>query len=69
MGKRNFLKYVYDASKNIYTNSLGDEKNGFDSKAIQKQLRRHFDILIDNFLRENKYYYNKKGDSLKGIKN
>jgi hypothetical protein len=69
LGKRNFLKYVYDASKNIYTNSLGDEKNGFDSKAIQKQLRRHFDILIDNFLRENKYYYNKKGDSLKGIKN
>jgi len=46
LGKRNFLKYIYNASKEKYSNSEGDIKEGLNSVAIRKQLSRHFDILI-----------------------
>jgi len=46
LGKRNFITYAYNASKFDYSNSRGEVKEGMDSKAIKKQLSRHFDILI-----------------------
>ena len=46
LGKRNFIKYAYNASKDFYTNSKGEIKEGMNSLAIKKQVRRHFSILM-----------------------
>ena len=46
LGKRNFIKYAFDASKKEYKNSKGHVKDGFDSPAIRKQVARHFSILM-----------------------
>lgn len=46
LGKRNFLRYAYNASKREYQNSKGENKIGMDSPAIKKQLSRHFEILL-----------------------
>jgi len=45
LGKRNFLSYVYNASKKNYTNSKGDVKEGLDSPSIKRQLSAHFRII------------------------
>lgn len=57
LGKRNFLKYAYNASKAEYTNSAGEIKEGMDSPAIRKQLRRHFDILMRTLATKNNQRY------------
>jgi len=46
LGKRNFLKYAYNAASVRYKNSNGEEKDGMNSPAIRKQVKRHFDILV-----------------------
>ena len=60
LGKRNFLKYAYNASKPSYKNSTGDIKEGMDSPAIRKQIARHFDILITTLVKKNLQRYNSK---------
>lgn len=45
LGKRNFLSYAYNAAQKQYKNAQGDVKEGHDSLAIRKQLKRHLDIL------------------------
>ena len=45
LGKRNFLTYVYNASKEEYKNGKGEIKNGMNDAAIRRQVRCHFDIL------------------------
>lgn len=53
LGKRNFVKYAYNAANETYKNSKGVEKNGMNSPAIKRQLRRHFDVLIDTLQKKN----------------
>jgi RNA-directed DNA polymerase len=55
LGKRNFLHYAYNASKDYYKNSENVRKDGMNSPAIKRQLSRHFDILL--------YHLNKKNES------
>lgn len=45
LGKRNFLSYAINSSKDIYLNSKGDKKEGMNSLSIKKQLTSHFSIL------------------------
>jgi len=47
LGKRNFINYALNASKEYYKNSKGEEKAGMNSDKIRKQLSRHFAILIN----------------------
>ena len=44
-GKRNFLSYAKNASKEFYKNKKGEKKAGMTSPAIRKQIARHMDIL------------------------
>lgn len=53
LGKRNFLHYVYNASKKEYPNSKGEIKEGMNSPAIKKQVRRHFSVLINSLKSKN----------------
>ncbi len=55
LGKRNFLHYAYNASKEYYRNSLGKKKFAMNSPAIKRQLSRHFDVLL--------YHLKKKNDN------
>lgn len=51
LGKRNFLRYAYNASQEVYINANKVMKLGLNSPSIRKQLSRHFDILqqtLDN---------------------
>lgn len=61
LGKRNFLKYAYNASKTTYQNGKGDIKEGLDSKAIRKQLSRHFDHVTRTLDKKNDQRFNWKG--------
>jgi len=45
LGNRNFLTYAYNASKDFYTNSRKDKKEGMNSPTIRRQLSRHISIL------------------------
>lgn len=53
LGKRNFIKYAFNASKEYYKNSKGEEKAGMNSDKIRKQLSRHFTILINTLRSKN----------------
>lgn len=44
-GKRNFLSYAINSSKEFYENSKGDKKEGMNSLSIKRQLTAHFSIL------------------------
>lgn len=45
LGKRNFLSYALNASKNYYSNSEGQKKEGMNSASIRKQVSSHMSIL------------------------
>lgn len=53
LGKRNFLHYAYNASKEYYRNSLGEKKLAMNSPAIKRQLSRHFDVLLYHLKKKN----------------
>lgn len=53
LGKRNFLHYAYNASKQFYTNSKGEIKEGMNSPTIKRQVSRHFDILLYHLKQKN----------------
>jgi RNA-directed DNA polymerase len=57
LGKRNFLKYAYNASQAQYENSIGEIKEGMDSPAIRKQVARHFNILLKTLEDKNIHRY------------
>jgi len=44
-GKRNFLSYARNASREFYKNKKGDRKEGMNSPAIRKQIAGHMNIL------------------------
>jgi RNA-directed DNA polymerase len=72
LGKRNFLSYIYNASKKEYTNGLGQVKEGMNDPAIRKQVRRHVEILKRKLLAKNVqrflYKYKKKPMALRWFK-
>jgi len=45
LGKRNFLSYAINSSKEYYSNSKGVKKEGMNSLSIKRQLTSHFSIL------------------------
>ena len=45
LGKRNFLSYAINSSKEFYSNSKGVKKEGMNSLSIKRQLTSHFSIL------------------------
>lgn len=45
LGKRNFLSYALNASKDYYLNSAGQRKEGMNSPTIRKQVSSHLSIL------------------------
>lgn len=45
LGKRNFLTYAYNSSKNYYLNSAGIKKSGMNSPSIKRQVAAHMRIL------------------------
>lgn len=45
LGKRNFLSYAMNSSKEFYSNSKGVKKEGMNSLSIKRQLTSHFSIL------------------------
>ena len=45
LGKRNFLSYAINSSKEFYSNSKGDKKEGMNSLSIKRQLTSHFSIM------------------------
>ncbi len=53
LGKRNFLTYAYNASKEKYRNSNNEEKDGMNSPAIRKQVSRHVTILQNALTQKN----------------
>ena len=60
LGNRNFLTYAYNASKEFYTNSKGEVKEGMNSPAIRKQLSRHFTIIVNILSSKNNQRFNFK---------
>jgi RNA-directed DNA polymerase len=57
LGKRNFISYAYNAGKATYKNADGTSKEGMDSPAIKRQLKRHFSLLINNLMKKNNQRY------------
>jgi RNA-directed DNA polymerase len=53
LGNRNFLTYSYNASKEFYTNSKKEKREGMNSPSIRKQLSRHFTILVNTLSSKN----------------
>ena len=45
LGKRNFLTYAKNASKEFYKNAKGDIKEGMNSPSIRRQISAHMSIL------------------------
>lgn len=45
LGKRNFLSYAINSSKEYYSNSKGIKKEGMNSLSIKRQLTSHFIIM------------------------
>jgi hypothetical protein len=60
LGKRNFLHYAYNSSKEYYINSEGIRKDGMNSESIRNQLKRHFSILLNCLKNKNDQHGNKK---------
>lgn len=60
LGKSNFLKYAYNASKEEYLNNNKEKKQGMNSPAIRKQISRHFDILISSLEKKNSQRFSYK---------
>ena len=65
LGKRNFIKYAYNASKKEYNNSNKEIRLGFNSPSIKKQLSRHFDIIIKTLEIKSNQRFNYKSSILK----
>jgi hypothetical protein len=61
LGKRNFLKYAYNAAAGTYQNDKCDVKEGLNSKAIKKQLSRHFDHITRTLNKKNEQRFEWKG--------
>ena len=57
LGRRNFLRYAYNASKPEYLNSKREKKEGMNSPAIRKQVSRHSNILWRTLERKNMARY------------
>lgn len=53
LGKRNFLRYAYNASKKVYTNKDNESREGLNSNAIRNQLTNHYNILIESLNSKN----------------
>ncbi|MFX1708817.1 reverse transcriptase domain-containing protein [Chitinophaga sp. CC14] len=53
LGKRNFLKYAYNAAGCTYINAQGETKDGLCAPSIKKQVSRHMNILINVLLTKN----------------
>lgn len=70
LGKRNFITYAFNASKEFYKNSKGEEKAGMNSDNIRKQLSRHFAVMINTLRSKNnqRYLYKKKKGEFKNRK-
>jgi RNA-directed DNA polymerase len=64
LGKKNFLHYAYNASKEFYSNSRSVKRKGMNSPAIKKQLSRHFDILLNSLNLKNEARAKRKGKKL-----
>jgi len=64
LGKRNFLHYAYNSSKEYYSNSKGIKRKGMNSPAIKKQLSRHFDILLNSLQLKNEARAKRKNKKL-----
>ena len=67
LGKRNFLHYVYNASKKFYRVKKG-LRLGMDSPFVKRQLSRHFEVIFKSLFTKNaKRYAFKKlnGQSVK----
>lgn len=45
IGSRNFISYVYSASRKYYFNSKGERKEGMNSPHIRKQLSAHMNLI------------------------
>lgn len=54
LGKRNFLSYAINSSKEFYTNSKGVKKEGMNSLSIKRQLTSHFSIL-EHYIKDKSY--------------
>ena len=52
LGKRNFLSYALNASREYYFNSKGDRKEGLNSPQIRKQIARHIDAMCRELEKE-----------------
>lgn len=64
LGKRNFLYYAYNASKEFYVNAKGEKKEGMGSQVIRKQLGRHINILYNSLMNKNTRRAAQKGKRL-----
>lgn len=53
LGKRNFVTYAYNSSKDFYFNSKREMKEGMNSPSIRKQISRHFDVLLNTLNSKN----------------
>jgi RNA-directed DNA polymerase len=62
LGKRNFLTYVYNASRKNYTNSKSESKPGMNDPSIRRQVRCHVDILKRKLAAKNmqRFLYKRK---------
>ena len=54
LGKRNFLSYAINSSKEFYSNSKGVKKEGMNSLSIKRQLTSHFSIL-EQYIKDKSY--------------
>jgi len=54
LGRRNFIKYAYNAASFEYQNSSGTIQRGLNSDAIRKQVSRHAEILLSALSVKNK---------------
>lgn len=68
LGGRNFIAYALNASKPYYTNSSNEIKEGMDSKAIRRQISRHFNILFKELHSKNAQRIHTKSKSKKPVK-
>ena len=65
-GRRNFLTYAYKAASAQYKNSKGEIKEGMNSEAIRRQLRRHIGVMQHELNKKNEQRFKYK--SYKGKK-
>ena len=66
LGKRNFLSYALNASKNHYSNSEGQKKDGMNSPSIRRQVSSHISILQNEIKKTSEQWSLKvKGQNIK----